>query len=45
MIYPPGYQATFESAFIRAWDEVAFGRTTVEASVDAFFEEANAGLS
>lgn len=45
VIYPPGYQATFESAFIRAWDEVAFGRTTVEASVDAFFEEANAGLS
>ncbi|MFI5695038.1 ABC transporter substrate-binding protein [Kribbella sp. NPDC051586] len=44
ILYPPGYQATFESAFTRAYEEVAFGKKTVQQAADSFFTEANAGL-
>ncbi|NED98569.1 ABC transporter substrate-binding protein [Phytoactinopolyspora halotolerans] len=44
IIYPPGYQATFEAAFTRAYEEIAFGRKSIEQAVDDFFAEANAGL-
>jgi multiple sugar transport system substrate-binding protein len=45
VLYPPGYMAVFESAFTRAYEDVAFGSTSVPEAVDAFFEEANAGLA
>ncbi|RKN07567.1 ABC transporter substrate-binding protein [Streptomyces radicis] len=45
LLYPPGYMAVFESAFSRAFDDVAFGKKTVPEAVDAFFAEANAGLA
>ncbi|MEO3754234.1 ABC transporter substrate-binding protein [Streptomyces sp. B6B3] len=45
VIYPPGYMAVFESAFLRAYEDVSFGHRTVREAVDAFFEEANAGLA
>jgi multiple sugar transport system substrate-binding protein len=44
ILYPPGYQATFESAFTRAYEEVAFGKKTVQQAADSFFAEADAGL-
>jgi multiple sugar transport system substrate-binding protein len=44
ILYPPGYQATFESAFTRAYEEVAFGKKTVQQAADSFFTEADAGL-
>lgn len=44
ILYPPGYQATFESAFTRAYEEIAFGKKTVQQAADSFFTEANAGL-
>ncbi len=45
VLYPPGYMAVFESAFTRAYDDVAFGSATVPEAVDTFFAEANAGLA
>ncbi|WP_078900537.1 ABC transporter substrate-binding protein [Streptomyces sp. SBT349] len=45
LLYPPGYMGVFESAFSRAFDDVAFGKKSVPEAVDSFFEEANAGLS
>jgi multiple sugar transport system substrate-binding protein len=44
ILYPPGYQATFESAYSRAYEEVAFGKKTVQQAADSFFTEADAGL-
>jgi multiple sugar transport system substrate-binding protein len=44
ILYPPGYQATFESAFTRAYEEIAFGKKTVQQAADSFFTEASAGL-
>jgi len=44
IVFPPGYQATFEASFTRNYNEAAFGRMTVAQAVDAFFSEANAGL-
>jgi multiple sugar transport system substrate-binding protein len=44
ILYPPGYQATFESAYSRAYEEVAFGKKTVQQAADSFFAEAGAGL-
>jgi multiple sugar transport system substrate-binding protein len=44
IVYPPGYQATFESAFTRGYQDISFGRKSVQEAVDAFFTEANAGL-
>ncbi|WP_129841035.1 extracellular solute-binding protein [Streptomyces sp. RFCAC02] len=45
VLYPPGYMAVFESAFTRAYEDIAFGSASVPEAVDAFFEEANAGLA
>jgi multiple sugar transport system substrate-binding protein len=44
IIFPPGYQATFEASFKRAYEEIAFGNATVEESAEAFFDEANSSL-
>jgi multiple sugar transport system substrate-binding protein len=44
IVFPPGYQATFEASFKRAYEDIAFGRKTVEQSVTTFFDEANASL-
>jgi multiple sugar transport system substrate-binding protein len=44
ILYPPGYQATFESAYTRAYEEIAFGKKTVDQAADSFLKEANAGL-
>ncbi|MEV6288557.1 extracellular solute-binding protein [Kribbella sp. NPDC051770] len=44
ILYPPGYQATFEKAYTRAYEEIAFGKKTVQQAADSFFTEANAGL-
>lgn len=41
---PAGYNSVFEQAFKRDYQDVAFGRKTVEQAVDAFFSEANASL-
>lgn len=45
VLYPPGYLAVFESAFTRAYEDVAFGAQTVPEAVDTFFAEANDGLA
>ncbi|KAB8165247.1 extracellular solute-binding protein [Streptomyces sp. 3MP-14] len=45
VLYPPGYLAVFESAFTRAYEDVAFGNQTVPEAVDTFFAEANDGLA
>ncbi len=42
---PQGYNAVFEAAFLRHFQDVEFGRATVAQAVDAFFNEANASLS
>ncbi|GAB3462080.1 sugar ABC transporter substrate-binding protein [Streptomonospora sediminis] len=44
ILYPPGYQAVFEQAFIRTYQDVSFGHATPEEGADAFFTEANAAL-
>lgn len=44
IVYPPGYNATFQQSFERNWDEIAFGRLTIQQAVDAFFTETNATL-
>jgi len=44
IVFPPKYQATFETSFTRNYEEVAFGRMTVSQAVDSFFDEANASL-
>lgn len=41
---PSGYNAVFEQAFKRDYQDVQFGRKTVSQAVDAFFSEANASL-
>ena len=41
---PSGYNAVFEQAFLRNYQDIAFGRKTVKQAVDAFFSEANASL-
>lgn len=41
---PSGYNAVFEQAFERNYQDVAFGRKSVSQAVDAFFSEANASL-
>jgi multiple sugar transport system substrate-binding protein len=42
---PQGYNAVFEAAFLRDFQDVEFGRKTVSQAVDAFFSEANSSLS
>ena len=44
IVFPPGYQATFEAAFRQAYEQVAFGRQSVEEAAASFIAEANAGL-
>jgi multiple sugar transport system substrate-binding protein len=44
IVYPPGYQAVFEDAFTRSYEDVIFGRRSIQEAVDSFFREANAGL-
>jgi multiple sugar transport system substrate-binding protein len=44
VLYPPGYQTAFEGTFTRAYQDVSFGRKTVQQAVDSFFAEANAAL-
>ena len=44
VVYPPGYQATFEDSFTRAYERVSFGEATIEEAVAEFFDEVNAGL-
>lgn len=41
---PQGYNAVFEAAFKRTYQDIAFGRKTVKEGVDSFFSEANASL-
>ena len=43
-VIPSGYNAVFEQAFRRDYQDVQFGRKTVDQAVDAFFTEANASL-
>ena len=44
IVFPPGYQATFESSFKRAYEDVSFERKTIDEAVQTFFDEANASL-
>ncbi|MFJ6279234.1 ABC transporter substrate-binding protein [Arthrobacter subterraneus] len=44
VVYPPGYQATFEESFTRAYERVSFGDASIEQAVSDFFTEVNAGL-
>jgi len=44
VVYPPGYQASFEVAFTRAYETVSLGGTPVEKAADAFFAEVNSAL-
>jgi multiple sugar transport system substrate-binding protein len=41
---PSGYNAVFEQAFLRNYQDISFGRKSVKQAVDAFFSEANASL-
>ncbi|MAO81932.1 MAG: carbohydrate ABC transporter substrate-binding protein [Nocardioides sp.] len=44
IVFPPGYQATFEASFKRAYEDVVFERRSIEEAVQTFFDEANATL-
>lgn len=44
IVFPPGYQATFEASFKRAWEDISFERASIEQAVQTFFDEANASL-
>lgn len=44
IVFPPGYQATFEASFKRAYEDVVFERKSIEDAVQSFFDEANATL-
>lgn len=44
IVFPPGYQATFEASFKRAYEDISFGRSSIEEAVTTFFDEANASL-
>ncbi|WP_181036342.1 ABC transporter substrate-binding protein [Arthrobacter sp. B1805] len=44
VVYPPGYQATFEESYTRAYERVSFGEVSIEQAVSDFFTEVNAGL-
>lgn len=41
---PRGYFAVFNQALTRHYQDIAFGRSSVDKAVDAFFAEANAGM-
>lgn len=44
IVFPPGYQATFEASFKRAFEDITFERRSIEEAVQTFFDEANATL-
>lgn len=45
VLYPPGYQASFEGAFVRAYESVVFGGTPTRDAARAFMTEVNAALA
>jgi multiple sugar transport system substrate-binding protein len=45
VVYPPGYHASFEGAFVRAYESVAFGGTSTRDAAHAFMTEVNAALA
>lgn len=44
IVFPPGYQATFEASFVRAYEDIIFGRASIDDAVATFFAEANGSL-
>jgi multiple sugar transport system substrate-binding protein len=44
VVYPPGYQASFEDAFGRAYESVTFNGTSTRDAAAAFFTEVNTAL-
>jgi multiple sugar transport system substrate-binding protein len=44
IVFPAGYQSVFEDSFKRAYQEVSYGRMSIDQAVDKFFTEANAKL-
>jgi multiple sugar transport system substrate-binding protein len=44
VVYPPGYQASFEDAFQRAFESVIFTATPTRDAAAAFFTEVNTAL-
>jgi multiple sugar transport system substrate-binding protein len=45
VLYPPGYQASFEQAFRRAYESVVFGGKPTREAAAAFFTEVNTALA
>lgn len=45
VVYPPGYHASFEGAFVRAYESVVFGGTSTRDAARAFITEVNAALA
>lgn len=45
VIYPPGYQAVFEDAYIRAYESVTFGGGSTQDAAAAFFAEVESSLA
>jgi multiple sugar transport system substrate-binding protein len=45
VLYPPGYQASFEGAYRRAYESVAFAGKPTREAAEAFFTEVNAALA
>jgi multiple sugar transport system substrate-binding protein len=45
VVYPPGYQASFENAFVRAYESVIFGGTSTRDAARAFMSEVNSILT
>lgn len=45
VVYPSGYQAVFEDAFIRAYESVTFGGGTTQEAAAAFFAEVESSLA
>lgn len=45
VLYPPGYQASFEGAFVRAYESVVFGGTSTRDAARAFMTEVDSALA
>ena len=45
VLYPPGYQVSFEGAFVRAYESVVFAGTPTRDAARAFMTEVNAALA
>ncbi len=45
VLYPSGYQASSEGAFVRAYESVVFGNTSTRDAARAFMTEVNAALA